>query len=267
MVARSARQCRRSRGPASGRARGASGATWSVPRLLAVTELGTRARWWPRPRSSGRPASLVVDGSATRATRRLDRTRRIGSANGRRPAPSGAPSAPRRRARPDRPRRPARRCAARTATSTPRCAGGGARRDRGPVRRRPSGHDGRQRDAGDGGSHRPDRLGGGDARRPCRSVTSRTPIVDFAAASDGYRDRLAAYRHCFEPGGRFTAFTAELIDGGRGALGLGAEPVRGSPSRRAGFATPTTNALRDRSRRGRPVPVDHATGGSGDSVR
>ncbi len=34
-------------------------------------------------------------------------------------------------------------------------------------------------------------------------------VVDFAAASDGYRDRLAAYRHCFERDGRFTAVTGD----------------------------------------------------------
>jgi phosphotransferase family enzyme len=50
--------------------------------------------------------------------------------------------------------------------------------------------------------------------------------VDFAAASDGYRDRVAAYRHCFEPGGRFTEQTAELIAAAARALGIGTETVR-----------------------------------------
>jgi hypothetical protein len=50
--------------------------------------------------------------------------------------------------------------------------------------------------------------------------------VDFAAASDRYRDRVAAYRHCFEPGGRFTTLTTELVTAAAGALGIGAEPVR-----------------------------------------
>jgi hypothetical protein len=50
--------------------------------------------------------------------------------------------------------------------------------------------------------------------------------VDFAAASDGYRDRLAAYRHCFEPGGRFTALTADLIAAEARALAIGPETVR-----------------------------------------
>ena len=50
--------------------------------------------------------------------------------------------------------------------------------------------------------------------------------VDFAAASDGYRDRVAAYRHCFEPGGRFTALTADLIAAAAGTHGIGPETVR-----------------------------------------
>ena len=44
--------------------------------------------------------------------------------------------------------------------------------------------------------------------------------VDFAAASDGYRDRLAAYRQCFEPGGRFTTVTDRLMTEGSAGLGL-----------------------------------------------
>ena len=50
--------------------------------------------------------------------------------------------------------------------------------------------------------------------------------VDFAAASDGYRDRVAAYRHCFEPGGRFTALTADLIAAAARGLAIGPETVR-----------------------------------------
>jgi hypothetical protein len=50
--------------------------------------------------------------------------------------------------------------------------------------------------------------------------------VDFAAASDGNRDRVAAYRQCFEPGGRFAAVAERLVDDAAAALELSA-PIRG----------------------------------------
>jgi hypothetical protein len=48
-------------------------------------------------------------------------------------------------------------------------------------------------------------------------------LADAAAASEGYRDRLAAVRGCFEPGGACAAIAAPLVAQARARLELGSE--------------------------------------------
>jgi hypothetical protein len=195
----------------------------AVPRLLSVAELDGRPLVAETP-VLGRPASLVVDGSASRATRHVaalaerlgewERTSAVrrpfterdaeriltGPAGGLADAlPEGYADAL------------ARACAALVGTVVPLVA---AHRDT---------------TASNVVVGKGTRIGLIDWEE---ATTETLPlgdlayaIVDFAAASDGYRDRLAAYRQCFEPGGRFAATAGRLVDDAATALGLSA-PVR-----------------------------------------
>ncbi len=203
---------------------GAQRARIQVPRLVAETELGGRALLIETP-VQGHPAALAIDGSSRRAARALTtlaerlRAWEVGSAV-RRPMSAADLDrdllAPARRLAAELPGGYVEGFAVRAAelvgSELPFVA---AHRDL---------------TAANVMLASGDRVGLIDWEE---AIPETLPLgdlasaaVDFAAASDGYRDRLAAYRHCFEPGGRFTALTADLIAAEARALAIGPETVR-----------------------------------------